>query len=152
MQSDQGLTVPPGQYVLRLTSGSWQQQQPLEIRLDPRLVADGVTAADLELQYRFNRRLRMAIADARAFTTAVEAALAKTSGPARAGLERIHQQLVDERGVAYPRPMLNAQLSAVSRVANVADARPNNDTIRRLDDLEKELAALKAEASKFGVK
>ena len=152
MQSDQGLTVPPGEYVLRLTSGGWKQEQPLEIRLDPRLAADGITAADLDLQYRFNIRLRAAIADARQFTTAVEAQLAKATGPAQTALERIHTQLVDERGIAYSRPMLNAQLSAVARVSNVADARPNNDAIRRLDDLEKELAALKAEASKWGVK
>jgi hypothetical protein len=150
MQSDQGLTVPPGQYVLRLTSGSWQQQQPLEIRLDPRLVADGVTAADLDLQYRFNVRLRAAIADARQFTSAVEAALAK-AGPAQAGLERIRRALVDETG-AYPRPMLNRQLSEISRVANAADARPNNGAMQRLENVEKELAALKAEAAKLGIK
>jgi photosystem II stability/assembly factor-like uncharacterized protein len=150
MQSDQGLTVPPGQYVLRLTSGSWQQQQPLEIRLDPRLVADGVTATDLDLQYRFNVRLRAAIADARALTTAIESAAA-AGGANRDALERIRGALVDAGG-AYPRPMLNRQLSEISRVANAADARPNNGTVLRLDDVEKELAALKAEAARYGVK
>ena len=151
MESDDGLLVPPGAYTLRLTSGSWKQEQPLEIRLDPRLTADKITTADLELQYQFNRRLRAAIAEARQFTTAIESAVAK-GGPNRAALEKIHKALVDERGIAYPQPMLNAQLSAISRVSNVADARPNNDAIRRLDDLQKELAALKAEAAKLGVK
>ena len=151
MESDDGLLVPPGAYTLRLTSGSWKQEQPLEIRLDPRLTADKITTADLELQYQFNRRLRAAIAEARQFTTAIEAAVAK-GGPNRPALEKIQKALVDERGIAYPQPMLNAQLSAISRVSNAADARPNNDAIRRLDDLQKELAALKAEAARLGVK
>ena len=73
-------------------------------------------------------------------------------GPNRAAVEKIQKALVDERGIAYPQPMLNAQLSAIARVSNVADARPNNDAIRRLDDLEKQLAALRAEAGKLGVR
>ena len=151
MESDEGLLVPPGTYTLRLTSGAWKQERPLAILLDPRLTADRVTTADLELQYRFNRRLRAAIAEASQFTRTIDAAVS-AGGPNRAALERIQKALVDERGISYPQPMLNAQLSAIARVSNVADARPNNDAIRRLDDLQKQLAALKAEAAKLGVK
>jgi hypothetical protein len=150
MESDEGLLVPPGAYTLRLSMGTWKQEQPLEIRLDRRLVADNVTAADLELQYRFNRRLRAAIAEARQFTMTIESAVA-AGGPNREALERIRRALVDAGG-AYPRPMLNRQLSEISRVANAADARPNNGAVQRLDDVAKELAALKAEAAKYGVK
>jgi hypothetical protein len=150
MESDEGLLVPPGTYILRLTSGAWKQEQPLEIRIDPRLAADRITAADLELQYQFNRRLRAATTDARRFTMAIESAVA-AGGPNREALERIRRALVDAPG-AYPRPMLNRQLSEIGRVSNAADARPNNGAVQRLDELEKELAALKAEATKLGVK
>jgi hypothetical protein len=150
MESNDGLLVPPGAYTLRLSMGSWKQEQPLEIRIDPRLAADNVTVADLELQYRFNRRLRTVTADARRFTMAIESAVA-AGGPNREALDRIRRALVDAGG-AYPRPMLNRQLSEIARVANAADARPNNGAMQRLDDVEKELAALKAEAMKLGIK
>ena len=152
MAADNGLTVPPGRYTVRLTAGAFTQTQPLEVRLDPRLTADGVTTEDLELQYRFNVRLRAAIADAQQFTSSVQKALASATPESKAALTRIQKALVNETDIAYPQPMLNAQLQAITRVSNVADVRPNNDAIRRLDDLEKELAALKAEAAKVGLK
>jgi len=152
MVADNGLTVPPGTYTVKLTSGAWTQSQPLEVKLDPRLTADGITTEDLELQYRFNIRLRAAIADAQRFTTAVQTAAKTATGDAKATLEKITKALVNEPNISYPQPMLNAQLSAITRVSNVSDSRPNNDAVRRLDDLEKELTALKAEAAKAGVK
>lgn len=152
MVADNGLTVPPGKYTVKLTAGAWSQSQPLEIVLDPRLAADGITPEDLEFQYRFNIRLRATIADAQRFTTAVQTAAKSATGDTKAALDKIVKALVNETGISYPQPMLNAQLSAVTRVSNVSDSRPNNDAVRRLDDLEKELAALKAEAAKAGVR
>ncbi|MDA1305798.1 MAG: hypothetical protein O2917_00875 [Acidobacteria bacterium] len=152
MLADSGLTVPPGKYTVRLTVGDWNQSQPLEVRLDPRLTADGITTEDLELQYDFNVRLRAKISESQQFTAAVQKAMASATGDAKVVLERIHKALVNEPDITYPQPMLNAQFQAITRVSNVADARPNNDAVRRLEDLEKELAALKAEAAKVGVR
>jgi hypothetical protein len=152
MVADNGLTVPPGTYTVKLTAGAWTQSQPLEVWLDPRLTADGVTTDDLELQYRFNLRLRASIADAQRFTTAVQAAAKAATGDAKATLDKVIKALVNEAGISYPQPMLNAQLSAITRVTNVSDSRPNNDAVRRLDDLERELTTLKAEAAKAGVR
>lgn len=152
MQSDAGLTVPPGRYTVKLTAGSWSESKPLEIKLDPRLVADGVTTEDLEVQYRFNIRLRATIAEAQQFTTAVRTAHGAAAEPQKKALQAILDELVDQQGIQYPQPMLNAQLNAVTRVSNVADARPNNDAVRRLDDLTKQLADLKAKAAALGVK
>ena len=150
--ADNGLTAPPGTYTVKLTAGAWSQTQPLDVWLDPRLTADGVTTEDLELQYRFNLRLRASIADAQRFTTAVQTAAKTATGDAKAILDRITKALVNEAGISYPQPMLNAQLSAITRVSNVSDSRPNNDAVRRLDDLERELTTLKAEAAKAGVR
>ena len=150
--ADNGLTVPPGTYTVKLTSGAWTQSQPLEVTLDPRLTADGITTEDLERQDRFNIRLRATIAEAQRFTAAVQTAAKSATGDAKTTLDRIIKAMVNEPGIAYPQNMLNTQLSAITRVSNVSDSRPNNDAVRRLDDLEKELAALKAEAAKAGVK
>src|SRR5690606_20290957 len=110
--ADSGLTVPPGQYTVRLTMGTWNQSQPLEVQLDPRLTADGVTTEDLELQYDFNIRLRAKIAESQQFTAAVQKAMASATGDAKVVLERIHKALVNEPDITYPQPMLNAQLQA----------------------------------------
>ncbi len=152
LESNDGLTVPTGHYTITLTAGAWSQSQPLRIVLDPRLAADGVTDDDLVVQYRFNIRLRATIADAQRFTGRVRTALDAATGDAKVSLQRIHDALVNQTGISYPQPMLNAQLQAITRVSNVADARPNNDAIRRLDDLEQALAALKADAARAGVK
>ena len=39
-----------GDYVVILKAGEWTASQPLEVRMDPRLEADGVTQADLEAE------------------------------------------------------------------------------------------------------
>ena len=41
-----GLALPPGSYRVKLTSGSWSATEPLTVRIDPRIAADGITAAD----------------------------------------------------------------------------------------------------------
>jgi hypothetical protein len=45
---------------------------------------------------------------------------------------------------AYPQPMLLSQLNNVQRMVGNADQRLGKDAVDRLDDLAKELAALKA--------
>ena len=146
LQNDRGVYVVPGQYRVRLTAGSWTGTQPLEVRADPRLAKDNITQADLKQQFDFNMKLRATIDEARSFTTAVTAALKEATGERQKVLTEVRKALVTETGYAYPQPMLNDQLSAVSRVANAADARVNNEAIRRYNDLVMELAALKKKA------
>ena len=138
--------VVPGQYQVRLSSGTWSETQPLEVRIDPRLPKDNVTQADLEQQYDFNMKLRKTMADARAFTAVVDKALKEAAGERKATLEAVRKALVTETGYAYPQPMLNDQFNSVWRVSNAADARVNNEAIRRYEDLVAELEALKKKA------
>src|SRR5205823_1160671 len=53
-----GFMVPPGAYRVRMTTGSYTDTQPITLRMDPRLAANGVTAADLREQYEHNMRAR----------------------------------------------------------------------------------------------
>ncbi len=146
LRNDAGVLVVPGPYRVTLTSGGWSETQPLEVRIDPRLPKDGITQADLQQQYDFNMKLRAAMADARAFTSAVEAALKSAAGERQTVLATVRKALVTETGYAYPQPMLNDQFNSVWRVSNAADVRVNGEAIRRLDDLVAELAALKKRA------
>ena len=147
LQNDAGVLVVPGRYRARLTAGSWTETQPLEVRMDPRLPKDNITQADLQQQYDFNMKLRATMDEARAFTSAVTAALQGATGERQKALSEVRKALVTETGYAYPQPMLNDQLSAVWRVSNAADARVNNEAIRRYNDLVAELAALKKKAA-----
>ncbi|MEX2271050.1 MAG: hypothetical protein WD690_06245 [Vicinamibacterales bacterium] len=147
LQNDAGVLVVPGPYRLRLTAGAWSETQPLEVRIDPRLPKDGVTEADLQQQYDFNMKLRATINEARAFTAAVTSALQSATGERQKTLADVRRALVTATGYAYPQPMLNDQLSAVARVAGAADARVNNEAIRRYNDLVAELGALKKKAA-----
>jgi hypothetical protein len=49
----------------------------------------------------------------------------------------------------YPKPVLINQLQNILRMLNQADQKVGKDAYERFADLEKELAALKAEADKI---
>ena len=52
----------PGKYIVRLKAGDLVESKSLELRLDPRVVADGVTQADLEEQLALLLRIQETMA------------------------------------------------------------------------------------------
>ena len=115
----------PGRYQIRLTAGDLVETKPLELRLDPRVVADGVTQADLEEQFDFlmqcsggRRRAGDRGAEWRRPSAACRASREATPPPRRFAACR--RALVTASG-PYPQPMLIDQLSSVSRMAGSAD-------------------------------
>ena len=148
-----GPLVVPGSYQVRLSAGEWSQSRPLEVRIDPRVAADGVTQANLQEQLDLLLKVRDAIAEARPLGAKLVAARqAAQPGSASA---RALQALVDRvvtADVVYPQPMLIDQLSNIARMAGQADQKVGRDAFVRFDDLKRELAAVKAEAAKLGVR
>ncbi|HKG97312.1 MAG TPA: hypothetical protein VKA97_05850, partial [Pyrinomonadaceae bacterium] len=53
-----GVTLAPGQYQVRLNLGSVSLVQPLQVLIEPRVAADGVTVADLQEQFEHNMHMR----------------------------------------------------------------------------------------------
>jgi hypothetical protein len=147
-----GPLAVPGPYQVRLSAGEWSQSRPLEVRIDPRVAAAGVTQADLQEQLDLSLKLRDAIADARALGSRLPAArLAAPPGAASAkSLQGLVERVVTA-DVVYPQPMLIDQLSNIARMIGQADQKIGRDAFVRFDDLMKELAAVKAEAAKLGV-
>ncbi|HEX2343775.1 MAG TPA: hypothetical protein VHI98_25115 [Vicinamibacterales bacterium] len=127
-----GPMVAPGKYQVRLTAGSWSDAKPLEVRIDPRVTADGVTQADLEEQTAFLLKVRDAMAEARALAAMV-----------RESNKDLHAKLVTAEG-PYPQPMLIDQLSNIARMVGQADQKIGKEAQTRLDDLLKELAQIRA--------
>jgi hypothetical protein len=148
-----GPLVVPGSYQVRLSAGEWSQSRPLDVRIDPRVAADGVTQANLQEQLDLLLKVRDAIAEARALGAKLAAAR-QAAQPGSAGARTL-QALVDRvvtAEIVYPQPMLIDQLSNIARMAGQADQKVGRDAFVRFDDLKKELAAVKADAAKLGVK
>ncbi len=132
-------------------AGDLVETKPLEVKLDPRVATDGVTIADLQEQFDLLRRIQAASSDARETATLIELAIrARSSDRASvSALEALHAKLVTAGG-AYPEPMLIDQLSNLARMAGSADQKVGRSAFEYLAELEKELAAIKAEAKKLG--
>ena len=122
-----GPLVPPGTYRARLTAGDWAATRSFEVMMDPRALAAGITAADVEAQTRLALKVREALTRAR---RAVE-----SIGDAEEALSEIRKQLVTEP-IRYSRPMLTDQLEYLYKNLNRADQSPGRDAYRRFEELE----------------
>jgi photosystem II stability/assembly factor-like uncharacterized protein len=163
-QTDGGMPpmAAPGTYTAKLTGGGAEKTVTLAVDVDPRVLKDNVTAADLVEQQNFILKVNAAIADARRLATRMEQALTKAGlktppppGPGEdVGTEKyahpaqsIWARIVDAAG-PYPKPVLINQFQNIIRMLNQADQKVGKDAYERFADLEKELAGLKAEADK----
>jgi photosystem II stability/assembly factor-like uncharacterized protein len=149
-----GPTVPPGRYTVRLTAGGVAAEQPLVLRMDPRVAADGVTQADLEEQYAFNLKLLDLQAEARAVLERAEGARAAAArrGDARrvAALDAVITELRTRTDQKYPQPMLIDQIAYLYGMTNTADQRLGRDAHERYDALRARLEAQKAALVRAG--
>lgn len=142
-----GPAVPPGRYTARLTVGDWSATEPFEVKIDPRIAADGVTAADLREQYDFNRRVLALQADARALLEQVQQARQSAQGARAEQLDEIVARLTQRRDHAYPQPMLVEQIGYLYNMTSSADQKIGRDAHQRLEELR---AWLERERQAFG--
>ena len=157
----------PGRYVAKLTAGDFTQTRNFEIKVDPGVLKDGTTLADLLEQQNFLLTLRETITDATATrlrlqqamqkagvqppaspgpgesTTRLVEKLRQTQTPA-AKLQALWARLVSAPGT-YEQPMLLDQLASINRVESGADQKVGAESRRRLGDLIKELKSIQSE-------
>jgi hypothetical protein len=159
-----GPTVAPGKYTVRLRVGDTPAGTPrtFEVKPDPRLAKDGITAADLVAQEKFLLALRDATVEANALRAKLQQAMTKAGvqpspspGPGEwpASVKHAHPlqalwaRLVSAPGT-YEQGMLIDQLSNIARAEGGADQKVGQEARKRFDDLVKELKAIEAEAGK----
>jgi photosystem II stability/assembly factor-like uncharacterized protein len=141
-----GPMVVPGTYAVRLTvDGVVTGTQPLTVRLDPRVVADGVTRADLQAQFDLLASVREATGRAVALAARLGEVAGGTDAAKASSARALRAKLVTAGG-NYPQPMLTDQLASVWRMVNQADQRPGRDAVLRLDDLRAELGDIEKQA------
>jgi hypothetical protein len=148
-----GPLAVPGKYQVRLKVANFTEIKPLELRLDPRVVADGVTQADLQEQLDFCLQLGRTMTEARQLAGRIVQArerLAKQGGQDALvkKLAALEAKMVTAGG-AYPQPMLLDQLSATSRQGCGADQKIGRAVLQFYDELKKQLAAIAAEAGTY---
>lgn len=147
-----GPFVPPGTYEVRLRvdrgGTSTTLTAPLEVRVDPRVAAVGVTQQDLEEQADLLLKVRDASVAARRLADRLRTA--RTSAgedPVKArAIDQVLARLVTAP-IVYPQPMLIDQLSNIQRMLGQADQKPGQDAWGRYKDLMKDWEGIQAAAA-----
>jgi hypothetical protein len=153
LRNQAGVTLPPGQYQVRLKSGMVNSTQPLNVLIDPRVAADGVTLADLQEQFEHNMRVRQLVNEVNELVTRVREGQQKLrDNPASEGalsaLMIISAKLLTEP-VRYGKPGLQAHISYLASMTANVDQKIGHDAIERYQELKKELESVRAEVDRL---
>jgi photosystem II stability/assembly factor-like uncharacterized protein len=146
VRNQAGVTLPPGQYQVRLRAGDVNLTQPFNVLIDPRVAADGVTLADLQEQFEHNMRMRDLVATVNQIATRVREALRKSPNDTR--VSTLAAKVLTE-SVRYGRPGLQAHITYLAGMTANVDQKIGRDAIERYQVLKKELDAIRAEAEQL---
>ncbi|HEY0766254.1 MAG TPA: hypothetical protein VGD61_27980 [Pyrinomonadaceae bacterium] len=146
VRNQAGVTLPPGQYQVRLKTGNTNLTQPFKVLIDPRIAADGVTLADLQEQFEHNMRMRDLVTSVNQLVTKVREAIGKSPNDQR--LIALAGKLLNEP-VRYGKPGLQAHITYLASMTSNVDQKIGRDAIERYQVLKKELDALRAEADRM---
>jgi photosystem II stability/assembly factor-like uncharacterized protein len=142
LRNQQGVTLPPGNYQVRLKTGNTNLTQPLTVLIDPRVAADGVTQADLQEQFEHNMRTRELVSNVNQLVTRVREAQKSSNDPR---LLALAAKMLTEP-VRYGKPGLQAHVNYLAGMTAGVDQKIGRDAIERYQTLKKEFDALSAEA------
>ncbi|MGD8539434.1 MAG: hypothetical protein PVI66_12020 [Candidatus Aminicenantes bacterium] len=137
-----GPMVPPGLYQARLTVGKWSSGVSFEVKMDPRVLKEGITEADVRAQAEFALKVRDTLSEARQVAERVKKTI-KEKDEGDGTLAAIKKQLISEPG-RYAQPMLLDQLEYLYSNLIRADQRPGKDAYDRYEELNKAFQELNA--------
>jgi photosystem II stability/assembly factor-like uncharacterized protein len=153
-----GPLVAPGKYTARLGTST----KSFEVVVDPAVLRDGMTAADLVEQQNFLLRVRDAQARAAQLRGRIQQAMQKggvqqppSPGPGEwvggtkysHPLQALWARVATAPGI-YEQGMLIDQLSNIVRVEGAADQKVGAESRKRFDDLLAEMKAIETELQK----
>ena len=156
VQHQNGLGAPPGEYTVTVAVDGQEQTVPLMVLIDPRLAAEGLTAADLAEQFTHNARMQAMNAEVRALTQRLQTEARRLAGPAGAPpaqpakvreIEAVLAQIQTEP-VRYGKPGLQQQVSYLAGMTTRVDMKVGRDVLARADVLRKELDAVTVAAER----
>lgn len=130
--------VAPGEYTATMSVGGQEASQTFWVRMDPRVVAEGIDEATVLDQVDLALQVRDALSEAR--LAAKRITDAKDAGDRRLGdeVDEIERALVTQPR-RYSKPMLIDQLQYLYGNLMRADQEPGRDAYERYDVLNSEL-------------
>lgn len=148
------LVAPPGRYTARLSFGSDTMTTPVNVLIDPRLAAEGMTAADLKEQFDHNLRMREMVAEVGRVRQRIQGAvtrLGSATGAAADTLSKVRAVAakVETEPVRYGKPGIQQHISYLAGMTSGADQKIGRDAIARYAVLRRELDAIKAELDRI---
>ncbi|MGI9625306.1 MAG: hypothetical protein ACR2QM_00605, partial [Longimicrobiales bacterium] len=129
-----GPMVSPGTYTARVTAGDWSGSRTFEVRMDPRVVDEGISVAQIEQQTELALEARDALSEARLAAHRIGEARQRGGGELADEVEEIERELVTAPR-RYSRPMLVDQLQYLYGNLTRADQEPGADAYQRYDTL-----------------
>jgi photosystem II stability/assembly factor-like uncharacterized protein len=152
VRNQQGVILPPGQYQVRLKVDNVDRVQPINVLIDPRVAADGVTLADLQEQFEHNMHMRELVSGVTQLATRVREAQNKLRESPDANtlsrLNAIAARLFTEP-VRYGKPGLQAHVNYLAGMTANVDQKIGRDAVERYEELKKEFEALRAETDQL---
>jgi hypothetical protein len=146
VRNQAGVTLPPGQYQVRLKTGNVNVTQPFSVAIDPRVAADGFTVSDLQEQFEHNMRVRELVTRVNQLVTRVREAQNKSPNDPR--LLVLASKLLTEP-VRYGKPGLQAHITYLAGMTANVDQKIGRDAIERYQELKKELDAIQTEVDRI---
>jgi photosystem II stability/assembly factor-like uncharacterized protein len=132
-----GPMVPPGIYQARLSLKDWSQTVSFEVKMDPRVLKEGITAEDISAQVELALKVRDAVNRACRAGAQVRKALDEKNAKEKALLD-IKKKLISDPG-RYTQPMIINQLEYLYSGLTRADQMPGQDAYQRYEVLNKAL-------------
>ena len=143
-----GLGAPPANYTVRVTAGPSTKTVTLPVRIDPRLAAEGLTAADLKEQFDHNTRVRELVSEVNAAVARTRAVETRMKNPTGAALDTLTKmRVVSEQlltaPVRYGKPGLQAHITYLNSMTSRVDQKVGRDALQRYTVLRSEFDVLK---------
>ncbi len=163
-QPQRGPAAPTGKYTVRVTANGEAKTRDFTVSLDPRLVAEGISEADLLEQFKLSIRVRdkvseanQAVIDIRNLRQQINERLQKVS-PRRKNevqkladavlvpLTAVEEEAYQVRNRSGQDPLnypikLNNKIAALVGVIESADAKPTNQSVEVFNELSAQLDA-----------
>ncbi len=142
---DDGPMIAPGSYTVRLSVGDMVSEAPLSIVMDPRSVANGISAAIVTDQVAFLRRTTELLDRARRLAAALEEErkAVDDDSPRAVAIDTALAKLVTEEG-NYQLPTLIDQVDYLYDMLKEADQAPGQDAVARLTALTGQFQEIQA--------
>lgn len=148
---DEGATVPPGSYTVRLNVDGKTYTQPLLVKADPR---DDTSQAQLEARYAFQTTYLNELSAVDRWLNSIDARL-KRGGPRAVALRAFARQLTygpqTDEDLGGP-PGLRERINDVLARTSSSFQPPNQPIAQAAAAVTREFARLAAEAAKLGIK